>query len=172
MRALPVLIATLLAAAAGLAACGSDKSSGGSSPTPTPTRAESSSSGQIAKNPANANISLKIGSKNFTEQRVLGEIFAQGLAAAGYKTSTDLSLADEQTALKALKGGQIDAYPEYTGTILGVFFKLPASKIPSDPQQAYQVAKGKFAKQGITEFPPTPFTDSNEVAVLPATAQK
>jgi len=172
MRALPVLVATVLAAAAGLTACGSDKSSGGSTPTPSPTRAQASNSGQITKNPANAKVSLKIGSKNFTEQRVLGEIFAQGLAAAGYKTSTDLSLADEQTALKALKGGQIDAYPEYTGTILGVFFKLPASKIPSDPQKAYEVAKSKFASQGITELPPTPFTDSNEVAVLPKTAQK
>jgi osmoprotectant transport system substrate-binding protein len=173
MRALPALIAALLAVAAGLSACGSDNnSSGGNSATATPTRAESSSSGQIKKNAANAKVSLKIGSKNFTEQRVLGEIFAQGLAAAGYKTSTDLNLADEQTALKALKGGQIDAYPEYTGTVLGVFFKLPASKIPSDPQKAYEIAKAKFAKQGITEFPPTPFTDSNEVAVLPKTAQK
>jgi osmoprotectant transport system substrate-binding protein len=173
MRTVPALVATLLAAAAGLAACGSDnKSSGNSTATPTATRAEASSNGQIAKNPANADVALKIGSKNFTEQRVLGEIFAQGLAAAGYKTSTDLSLADENTALKALKGGQISAYPEYTGTILGSFFNLPASKIPSDPQQAYELAKSKFAKQGITEFPPTPFTDSNEVAVLPATAQK
>jgi osmoprotectant transport system substrate-binding protein len=173
MRALPALIAILLAAAAGLAACGSsnDNSSSDKSSTPAPTSTQAPT-GEITKNPANANVALKIGSKNFTEQRVLGEIFAQGLAAAGYKTSTDLSLADENTALKALKGGQISAYPEYTGTILGSFFNLPASKIPSDPQQAYELAKGKFAKQGITEFPPTPFTDSNEVAVLPATAQK
>ena len=172
MRALPILIAALLAAAAGLAACGSsNNSSSGGSSTPA-AKSTQAPSGQIKKDAANAKVSLKIGSKNFTEQRVLGEIFAQGLAAAGYKTSTDLNLADEQTALKALKGGQIDAYPEYTGTVLGVFFKLPANKIPSDPQKAYQVAKAKFAQQGITEFPPTPFTDSNEVAVLPKTAQK
>jgi osmoprotectant transport system substrate-binding protein len=181
MRAFPALIAVLLAGAAGLAACGgSSNSSGntgssstsgssGSSGTPTAT---STPSGGIQKDPANAKVTLKIGSKNFTEQRVLGEIFAQGLAAAGYKTSTDLSLADENTALKALKGGQISAYPEYTGTILGSFFNLPAAKIPTDPQKAYELAKGKFAKQKITEFPPTPFTDSNEVAVLPATAKK
>jgi osmoprotectant transport system substrate-binding protein len=175
MRALPALIAVLLAGAAGLTACGSSNnkssSSGstGSSGTATPT---STPSGAIQKNAANAKVTLKIGSKNFTEQRVLGEIFAQGLAAAGYKTSTDLSLADENTALKALKGGQISAYPEYTGTILGSFFNLSASKIPTDPEKAYELAKSKFAKQQITEFPPTPFTDSNEVAVLPATAKK
>jgi osmoprotectant transport system substrate-binding protein len=172
MRTLPALIATLLAAAAGLAACGSSNSSSGKSAKPTPTRAEASSSGQIKKVAANAKVSLKIGSKSFTEQRILGEIFAQGLAAAGYKTSTDLNYADEFAALKALKADQIAAYPEYTGTALGSFFKLPASKVPSDPQKAYEIAKAKFAKQGITEFPPTPFTDSNEVAVLSKTAQK
>jgi osmoprotectant transport system substrate-binding protein len=179
MRALPALIAVVLAGAAGLSACGSsnDKgnsasSSSGSSGTGPAATSTATPTGSIQKNPANAKVRLKIGSKNFTEQRVLGEIFAQGLAAAGYKTSTDLSLADENTALKALKGGQISAYPEYTGTILGSFFNLAASKIPTDPQKAYEVAKGKFAPQGITEFPPTPFTDSNEVAVLPATAQK
>ena len=59
---------------------------------------ENAAGNLIQKDPANAKVSLKIGSKNFTEQRVLGEIFAQGLAAAGYKTSTDLSLADENTA--------------------------------------------------------------------------
>jgi osmoprotectant transport system substrate-binding protein len=180
MRAFPTLIAVLLVGAAGLAACGGSSSSGnsggssssgssGSTGTPTAT---STPSGAIQKDPANAKVTLKIGSKNFTEQRVLGEIFAQGLAAAGYKTSTDLNLADENTALKALKGGQISAYPEYTGTILGSFFNLPASKIPTDPQKAYELAKSKFAPQKITEFPPTPFTDSNEVAVLPATAKK
>jgi osmoprotectant transport system substrate-binding protein len=180
MRAFPALIAVLVAAAAGLAACGSsnDKtnstssSSGSSGTGPAASTNTATPSGAIKKDAANAKVSLKIGSKNFTEQRVLGEIFAQGLAAAGYKTSTDLSLADENTALKALKGGQISAYPEYTGTILGSFFNLPASKIPTDPQKAYQLAKSKFAPQGITEFPPTPFTDSNEVAVLPATAKK
>jgi osmoprotectant transport system substrate-binding protein len=178
MRALPALIAVLVAGAAGLTACGSSNksnsasSSSGSSGTGPAATSTATPSGAIQKDPANAKVTLKIGSKNFTEQRVLGEIFAQGLAAAGYKTSTDLSLSDENTALKALKGGQISAYPEYTGTILGSFFNLAASKIPTDPQKAYELAKGKFAAQKITEFPPTPFTDSNEVAVLPATAKK
>ena len=74
MRALPVLVATVLAAAAGLTACGSDnnnKSGNSSTPAPKSTQAPS---GQITKNPANSKVSLKIGSKNFTEQRVLGEI--------------------------------------------------------------------------------------------------
>jgi|tagenome__1003787_1003787.scaffolds.fasta_scaffold20805862_2 osmoprotectant transport system substrate-binding protein len=172
MRALPVLPAALLAAVAlGVAACGSDDSSSDKTATPA-AKSTQAPSGQIVKNPDNAKVALKIGSKSFTEQRVLGQIYAQGLAAAGYKTSTDLNLADEQTALKALKGGQIDAYPEYTGTALLSFFNKKASDLPSDPQKAYEEAKADFAKEGITAFPPTPFTDSNEVAVTKATADK
>jgi osmoprotectant transport system substrate-binding protein len=174
MRTAPCLAAIGMAAAAlGIAACGSDKSST-NEPTATATTAASTpaATGQITKNPANAGVSLKIGSKNFTEQEVLGEIYAQGLAAAGYNTSTDLSLGDQDTALAALKGGQIDAYPEYTGTALTAFFHKDAADLPSDPQGAYEQAKQLFAKEGITAFPPTPFTDSNEVAVTKETAAK
>jgi osmoprotectant transport system substrate-binding protein len=171
MRPLISLLAAAFAAVA-LVACGGDDNKS-SSATPEKTAAPASTpAGQITKNPANASISLKIGSKNFTEQKVLGEIFAQGLAAAGYKTTTDLNLGDEQTALKAVKSGQIDAYPEYTGTALLSFFKTPADKLPKDPMEAYNLAKADFEKEGLTAFPPTPFTDSNEVAVTKATADK
>jgi osmoprotectant transport system substrate-binding protein len=170
MRSLTYPLVIALAAVA-VAACGSSNKSSSSSSTSTAT-ATAAASGQIANDPKNASIALKIGSKNFTEQRILGEIFAQGLAAAGYKTSTDLNLGDEQTALKAVKTDQIDMYPEYTGTALLSFFNTPADKLPTDPQAAYQQAKADFEKQGLTAFPPTPSTDSNEVAVLQKTAQK
>ena len=63
---------------------------------------------------------------------MLGEIYAQGLAAAGYNTTTDLNLGDQDVALAALKGGEIDAYPEYTGTALTVFFGKDAADLPKD----------------------------------------
>ncbi len=72
---------------------------------------------------------------------MLGEIYAQGLEAAGYTVETDLNLGDEKTALAALKGGDIDAYPEYTGTALLSFFDKQADEIPKDPQAAYEEAK-------------------------------
>ena len=103
---------------------------------------------------------------------MLGEIYAQGLAAAGYTTKTDLNLADEQSAMSALEGGQISAYPEYTGTALLVFFKKDAADLPKDPQAAYEEVKTGFEPKGITAFPPTPFTSSNEVAVTKETAEK
>ena len=137
-----------------------------------PPRRPPRHAGQITNNPDNAKISLKIGSKNFTEQQVLGEIYAQGLAAAGYTTSTDLNLGDQDVALAALKGGEIDAYPEYTGTALTVFFKKDAADLPKDPQAAYEELKTDFEADGITAFPPTPFTSSNEVAVTKETADE
>jgi osmoprotectant transport system substrate-binding protein len=150
-----------------LAACGSNdnKSSEATSSNAAPA-------GGITRDDANAKTTITVGSKNFTEQKVLGEIYAQAFRAAGYKVKTELSLGDEQTALKALKGGQISGYPEYTGTILLSFLDVPAQKLPSDESQAYQEAKAGMAKQGVTAYPPTPFTSSNEVGVTRAEAQK
>ena len=75
---------------------------------------------------------------------MLGEIYAQGLAAAGYNTSTDLNLGDQDTALAALKGGQIDAYPEYTGTALPRSSRRTRPTCPRTPQAAYEEAQGAF----------------------------
>jgi len=86
--------------------------------------------------------------------------------------SKQLNLGDEKTALKALKSGEISAYPEYTGTILTSFFGKKAEDLPSDNQKAYDQAKFSLATEGITALPPTPFVSSNEVAVTKATADK
>jgi osmoprotectant transport system substrate-binding protein len=173
-RTTTALAAALAALTLNVSACGGDDtpSSSGSKATSTPEATQAADTGQITSNSANAAIKLKIGSKNFTEQKVLGEIYAQGLAAAGYTTTTDLNLGDQDTALAALKGGQIDAYPEYTGTALTAFYKKDAADLPKDAHAAYEELKGLFAPDGITAFPPTPFTNSNEVAVTAETAQK
>ena len=102
-------------------ACGSDDSTSSSS-TSGDTSATGSTDNLIQSNPDNGQIDLTIGSKNFTEQYILGEIYAQGLAAAGYNVDTDLNLGDEQVALKALQNGDISGYPEYTSTALTSFF--------------------------------------------------
>jgi osmoprotectant transport system substrate-binding protein len=163
------LILALACSAALLAGCGEDEEEpAGSAQTPAPEE----SAGQIQRNEANSQITLKIGSKNFTEQKVLGEIYAQGLEAAGYTVETDLNLGDEQTALKAVKGGEIDAYPEYTGTALLSFFGKQADELPKDPQAAYEEARAGFEEEGLVAFPPTPFTSSNEVAVTQETAEE
>jgi osmoprotectant transport system substrate-binding protein len=165
-RTIPAL-AAVLALALSVAACGgngNDNNGGGSSSSATTTSEEQTA--VIKHNDANAKVSLTVGSKNFTEQKVLGEIYAQAFRAAGYTVKTALNLGDEQTALKALKGGQISGYPEYTGTALLSFLKVPAAKLPKDSNDAYEQVKAGMAKQGIEAFPPTPFTSSNEVGLL------
>ncbi len=154
-----------------VAACGGDDEEEPSGGAETTTEG-AGTAGQIERNPENAGVSLTIGSKNFTEQKVLGEIYAQGLEAAGYTVKTDLNLGDEQTALKALKDGEISAYPEYTGTALLSFFDVKSDAIPKDPMQAFEQAKEGFAEQDLVAFDPTPFTSSNEVAVTKETAER
>ena len=167
MRNIAAALAALIAAG-GIAACGSSSDN-----TTESTSGGSSKSAQVIQsNPANKKVTVTIGSKNFTEEFILGNIYAQALKAAGYNVKTQLNLGSEQIALKALKSGQIDAYPEYTGTALTSFFKVKTADIPSDPTKAYDQTKAEFTKQGITALPPTPFTDSNAVAVTPATAKK
>jgi osmoprotectant transport system substrate-binding protein len=166
------LLAALLVAGS-LAACGGGNDSGGAPPTPTATPT-ASDSGTINHRASNASVTLRIGSKNFTEQEVLGQIYAQGLTAAGYKVRTALDLGDQDALLKALERGRIDAYPEYTGTALLAFFGKRANQLPMDPQAAYEQAKQGFAAEHppLVAYPPTPFTSSNEVAVTRKTARR
>ena len=167
-RLLILLLALSLAVL--VAACGDDSED--TAATPTQSSSDAGGGGKIQRNDANAKVHLTIGSKNFTEQKVLGEIYAQGLEAAGYAINKDLNLGDEKTALAALKSDEISAYPEYTGTALLSFFGKKANELPKDPQAAYEEVKKDFAADGLTAFPPTPFTSSNEVAVTKATAEK
>jgi osmoprotectant transport system substrate-binding protein len=155
---------TPIASTMTLAACGGGDKGG--------AKTSGASAAAIVPNPANGRTTIVVGSKNFTEQKVLGEIFAQGLAAAGYKVRKQLDLGDEDVALKAIRAGRIDAYPEYTGTALTSFFGVKSSDIPKNPQRAFQEAKAGFARMGLTALPPTPFTSSNEVGVTQATARR
>ena len=147
----------VLALAAVLAACGDDKkSSGGGGGSSQPQ----SSGTEIQKNSANASKTVTVGSKNFTEQFVLGEIYSQALQAAGYKVKKQLNLGSEVIAFKALKSGDIDAYPEYTGTALTSFYKVKVTDVPKDANQAYDQLKQKLAGDGITGLAQTPFENT------------
>jgi osmoprotectant transport system substrate-binding protein len=170
MKPSRMLIALLAILSLAFAACGEDEESGGGGQAAQ--EEATPQGGQIRRNAQNADVSLTIGSKNFTEQQVLGQIYAQGLAAAGYTIETDLNLGDERTALRALERGTIDAYPEYTGTALLSFFGVESDALPDDPQEAYQQVRTSFAEDDLRAFPPTPFTSSNEVAVTQETAQQ
>jgi glycine betaine/choline ABC-type transport system substrate-binding protein len=167
------LLALLAVLCLGLvvAACGSDSSEKSSS-------SSSSSSGGAPGNQikkvagAESKPTFTVGSKNFTEQFVLGEIYAQALEAAGFKVKKQLNLGSELIAYKALKAGKIDAYPEYTGTALTSFFGVKTADVPKDSNKAYEDAKAGFAKNGITALPPTPFENTYRLGMTKAGAAK
>lgn len=167
-----VLLAGLLALALalGIAACGSSGSS--SSTSGESSGEESAKAGAIESNPENAKVSLTIGSKNFPEQEILGEIYAQALAAAGYKVKSDLSLGSETVAWKAVKSGAVSGYPEYASTALTSFFGLEPEEVPADADKAWEKAHEEFEKEGLTAFEPTPFASANAVGTLKTTAEK
>jgi len=157
-----LVVAAILAV--GIAACGGGgDTTGGTS---------GSSDNLIQSNSQNGDVKLTVGSKNFTEEYILGEIYAQGLEAAGYNVSTKLNLGSETIAKKAIEDGQISGYPEYTSTALGSFFEVPADQIPANAEEAYAQAKTKLAQEGLIAYPPTPFADSNAVGTLTTTADK
>lgn len=168
-----VALLVLVLATFGLAACGSNDDNNSNTTSSSRAAAPTQDADLITKNPDNASKpQITIGSKNFTEQFILGEVYAQALQAAGYKVKKQLNLGSEQIALRALDSGRVGAYPEYTGTILTSFCKIKDADVSHDPDQAYTQAKECMAKRNITAYRQSPFTDSNGFAVTQQTAQK
>ena len=172
LAALAVLILVL-----GLAACGGGgdgTASGSTEATSDPIKAVSDSTETIpiAFNPENKKVALTIGSKNFPESEILAEIYAQALAAAGFKVKTALGLGSETIARKAVKTGQISGYPEYASTALTSFFGFEPEEVPSNAKAAKERANLEFLKEGLQTFAPTPFASANAVGMTRATAEK
>ena len=157
LRALFALLATAILAL-GVAGCGDDEGSDEGD--------SGESAAVIQSNPDNEAVELTIGSKNFDEQFILGEIYAQALEAAGYTVETDLNLGSEVIAKKALEQGEVDAYPEYTSTTLTSLYEVAPEDVPGDANEAYELALDNLEGDGLTAFPPTPFTSANAVGLL------
>jgi glycine betaine/choline ABC-type transport system substrate-binding protein len=168
LRALLALIAVLVLAF-GVAACGDDDGDEGSGGSGSSQDAPNE---QITADPANKGKKVTVGSKNFPEQYILGEIYAQSLKAAGFDVKKELDLGAEQVAFKALKNGTVDMYPEYTGTALTSFYKVKTDDVPRDPQEAFDQLKGELGGDKITPLAMTPFENTYRVTSTRETAEK
>ncbi len=105
---------------------------------------------------------VKVGSKNFTEELILGELYAQSLEHAGLQVERKLNLGTTDIAMAALKRGEIDLYPEYTGTALLDVLKLP---LITDPKRLFDTVKATYAKQfDLVWLDPAPMNDSQALA--------
>ena len=159
-RPLAALLAVALAIA--LTACGSSNDSTSSSATSTPSAA--------SDQPGKGRPAVTIGDKNFTEQYVLGELYAQALRAKGYTVKVKSNIGSSEIIDKALTSGKLDMYPEYTGVILSEL--AHQKQRPSDPDEAYADAKKFEEGRGFTMLDKTPFFDSDALAVKPDFASK
>jgi osmoprotectant transport system substrate-binding protein len=113
---------------------------------------------------------VRVGSKNFTESFVIAEIYAQALERAGFRVERLFNLGSTQIAIAAMQRGNIDCYPEYTGTaLIDVLHLAPIA----DPAGAYSVVAREFKQRyGIVWLTPSPMNDSQGLATTGAVAKR
>jgi osmoprotectant transport system substrate-binding protein len=117
-----------------------------------------------------AGTTVVIGTKNFPEEFILGQLYKQALQAKGFTVSYKENIGSTELIHTALTSGKINFYPEYTGVIVQVVHHRAQS--PKTAQATYLLAKQLEAKNGLTVLKPTPFSDTDAVAVTNATAKK
>jgi osmoprotectant transport system substrate-binding protein len=158
-----------LALALALAACGSSKSSS-SAASGSGSSASSASSGPASSGPGKGKPPIVLGDKNFDEEYLLGALYQQALEAKGYKVTLKGNIGSTEIIYKAMKNGQIQMYPEYTGNIVSVIGGN--NKPPASAAQTLQLARGVVAKDGFTLLDQTPFYDADGLAVKKAYASQ
>lgn len=104
---------------------------------------------------------IVVGSKNFTEQVVLGEVLAQAIEAEGLPVTRRLNLGGTFICDQGLRAGQIDVYVEYTGTAVTAIFH---QDVPRDPRAAFDLTRQLYAQAGLTALEPLGF--NNTFAIL------
>lgn len=113
---------------------------------------------------------IKVGSKDFTEQFILGEMYALVLENSGFEVERKLNLGGTPVAQAGLQSGQIDLYPEYTGTGLLTVLKLPGN---SNQQQVYKtVADAYKEKFNLVWLEPAPMNNTQALAMTQEDAKK
>jgi osmoprotectant transport system substrate-binding protein len=136
----------------GLAACGSG-GGGGSSTTTTS---------------ASNTPTVILGSKNFPEETLLGQLYGQALQVKGFKVVYKPSIGSSELIDTAIKSGKINFYPDYIGIVT-----LDLAKVknpPTSAQATYNAAKTYEQKSGLTLLKMTPFEDVDTFTMLTKTA--
>src|SRR3954470_17460752 len=131
-RAIRAVLAAVVALAVPLtvAACGSDDDNGGGG----------------GDQPGKGKPAITIGSKSFTEEAILGQLYGQALQAKGFKVTFKPNIGETEIADKALTSGKVDMYPEYTGTTLSVVAGQKSEA--RSAEDAYSQAKAFYEKRG------------------------
>lgn len=112
---------------------------------------------------------IVIGTKNFTEEYVLGQLYKQALQGAGFRVSFPGSFGSSELIDTAITSGKINFYPEYTGVIV---LDLAKQASPKTAAATYAAAKKFEQTRGLTLLDATPFYDTDSFGMLTSTAKK
>jgi osmoprotectant transport system substrate-binding protein len=126
-------------------------------------------SGGTGGDSAAKNVTVKLGSNDFTEQFILGEIYKQGLEKAGYTVQYQKGLGSREVVFPALESGQLDMYVEYAGSALQILAKKEPSK---NADEVLSELTTFLATKGVRPLEQAPMEDKNALSVTKETADK
>jgi osmoprotectant transport system substrate-binding protein len=161
----PAPLALLLAVLAMLvfAACGDDDDDDGGG-------GGNGGGGQAAEQPGQGKPAVTLGTKDFPEEFILGELYKQALEAKGYKVNLKKNIGSTEIIDKSLTSGEIDGYPEYLGVSLAVTFRKDI--VPKSAEQTYNMVKRLYEQRGQVISEQTPFFDVDAIATTKEFAEQ
>jgi osmoprotectant transport system substrate-binding protein len=143
----------LVAVACGVAACGDDEQDRGGS-----------------AQPQGAKLRITLGTQDFPEARILGELWRQALAVNGYTVNLRKRLGPAEDLDRALRDREIDGHVAYTGTVLSIVAGEEVSGL--DPESTFDQVKAFYATRDMATSAMTPFQDVDAIATTVAFAQE
>ncbi|CAN5721228.1 glycine betaine ABC transporter substrate-binding protein [soil metagenome] len=159
------LLGIILVLAMLVAACGDDDGGGGDE-----TGGDTSGGGRIGEEFDLSDASFTVGSKEFTEQLILGHLTRFSLEAAGAEVESEIGLQGSTTVRNALVSGEIDMYWEYLGT--GWVTHLGNDEGIPGVQEQYDALVEADAENGIAWLEPAPFNNTFAIAVSDENAER
>jgi len=112
--------------------------------------------------PQGARLRVTLGTQEFPEARILGELWRQALSVNGYAVNLRKGVGPAEDLDDALKDGRIDGYVAYTGTVLSIVAGQEVSGL--DPDETYEAAKEFYAGQDMVMSEMTPFENKDAIA--------
>lgn len=146
-----VLLAALALASVPLAACGEN------------------SERDASQQPQGATLRVTIGTQEFPEALVLGELWRQALAVNGWTVNLRKGVGPAEDLDQALRDGEIDGYVAYTGTVLSIVAGEEVSGL--DPTETFDAVEAYYEAQGMVVSEQTPFENKDAIAVADAFAE-
>ena len=125
----------------------------------------------LATGSAGAGKRVTVGSTNFYEQEILGELYSQALEANGFTVERKFQLGNREIVFPALESGEIQLLAEYAATALE-FVNSGAGEATTDAAATTEKLRERLQPKGLTALEPAPATDQNGFVVTKATADE